>query len=291
VASQNSLARYSFAVAAVAGAFVIYVTCLLKRSRETAMRAENTELALRRAVAAREQMLGVVAHDLRNPLTTIMQSTALAQRQLDPGRLNNRLEAISKAADRMNHLIQGLLDVSLIESGQLTIEHGRVSTADLVLEAVEMQMPLASSSGIELRVDLSRNVDDLSGSRERLHEALENLIGHAIKFKKAGGHITVGAASRDSEVLFWVADIGPAIGPEDLAHVFDPLWQSVPKAGRLGAALGLAITKGIVEAHGGRIWVENVEGRGRTFFFKIPKAPTDANQRSDASPSQTASDR
>jgi PAS domain S-box-containing protein len=238
---------------------------------------KSTEEALRQAVTERDRVLGIVAHDLRNPLTTIVQSVTLAQRIPEPERLNKRLDIISRAATRMDQLIQGLLDVSMIEAGQLKIEGERVRTADLVLEAVDLQRPLASSSGLEIRVDVARGVDDLWASRERLHEVFENLIGNAIKFTAAGGHITVGATSRGNDVLFWVADTGCGMARDDLAHVFERFWQAVPRGGHLGAGLGLTITKGIVEAHGGRIWAESTAGLGSTFFFTIPKAPTDGH--------------
>jgi len=234
---------------------------------------KRAEKALRRAVTARDQVLRIVAHDLRNPLATILQSAELARRGSEPERLNKRLDVISRAAMRMDHLIQDLLDVSLIEAGQLKIEADRVSASEVVLDAVDMQMPLASSSDLDIRVAVAHEGDVLWANRERLHEVLENLIGNAIKFTEAGGHITVGAASRDGDVLFSVADTGCGIAVENLPHVFDPFWQVVPKAGNLGAGLGLPITKGIVEAHGGRIWVESTLGRGSTFFFTIPKAP------------------
>ena len=171
----------------------------------------------------------------------------------------------------MNRLIQDLLDVAVLESGQLTIERAQLSARDLIVGAVDMQRPLASSSSLELRVDVDRDLPDIWGDKDRLLQVFENLIGNAIKFTKAGGCITVGAASRDHEVIFRVADTGSGIAPENLPHVFDRFWQA-SKAGRLGAGLGLPITKGIVEAHGGRIWVESAAGSGSTFFFTIPTA-------------------
>jgi PAS domain S-box-containing protein len=238
---------------------------------------KSIEEALRRAVTARDQMLGIVAHDLRNPLTSIVQSAELAQRGTEPERVNKHLSTISRAAARMDHLIQGLLDVSLIESGQLKIECERVSATDLVLDAVDLQTPLASSSGLDIRIDVPHDGDVLWANRERLHEVFENLIGNAIKFTDAGGHVTVGATSRDGDVLFSVTDTGCGIALENLPHVFEPFWQAVPKAGHLGAGLGLPITKGIVETHGGRIWVESAVGSGSTFYFTIPKARSDAD--------------
>jgi PAS domain S-box-containing protein len=234
---------------------------------------KNIEAALRRAVSARDHVLGIVAHDLRNPLASIVQSVTLAQQATALEQLVKPLGIIERASTRMNHLIQGLLDVSLIENGQLKVERERIGAADLVRQVVESQTPLATSSGIELRAEMAHNQDNLWASRERLHDVFENLIGNAIKFTEAGGHITIGARSRDEEVVFSVADTGTGIARENLSRIFDRFWQVVPREGRLGAGLGLAITKGIVEAHGGRIWVESTVGQGSTFFFTIPKAP------------------
>ena len=237
---------------------------------------KNIEEALRRAVTARDWMLRIVAHDLRNPIASIIQSATLAQRGPEPDRMN-KLGTIVRAAARMDQLTQGLLDVSLIEAGQLKIDVDHVNVSDVVLDVVDAQRPLASSSGLTIRVDVAHDGDMVWANRERLHEVFENLIGNAIKFTEAGGHITVSAAPRNGDVLFSIADTGRGIPPESLPHVFEPFWQVVSRAGRLGAGLGLAITKGIVEAHGGRIWVESAAGRGSTFFFTIPKAPSDAD--------------
>jgi signal transduction histidine kinase len=180
------------------------------------------------------------------------------------------MEVIERAAKRMNRLIQDLLDVALMEAGQLTIERAQLSAVGLIVEAVDVQRPLASSSSLELRVEVETDVPDVLGDRDRLLQVFENLIGNAIKFTKAGGRITAGAASRDNEVVFWVADTGCGIASENLPRVFDRFWQAT-KVGRQGAGLGLPITKGIVEAHGGRIWVESTAGNGSTFFFTIPR--------------------
>jgi len=243
---------------------------------------KNTEGALRRAVAAREHVLGIVAHDLRNPLSNITQCLALQAAMPQNALLGRKtVEIISRAATRMNHLIQDLLDVTLLEAGQMKIERERITAANLLLEAVEMQMPLAYSAGVDIRLDVAGDVEDVWGGRERLLQVLENLIGNAVKFTKAGGRITVGAARKNDEVLFWVSDTGCGIAPENLPSVFDPFWQATAKSRRLGAGLGLPITKGIVEAHGGRIWVESTPGLGATFFFTIPR-----NSAEESRPSQ-----
>jgi PAS domain S-box-containing protein len=225
------------------------------------------------AAQLRDQVLGIVAHDLRNPLSTILLSaTAFRRHGPDPERRSQqRVEAIHRAASRMNRLIQDLLDVAVMESAQLSIAPARLSARELIVGAVEMQRPLASSSSLELRVDVDGEVPEIWGDRDRLLQVFENLIGNAIKFTKPGGRITVGATSGDHDVIFRVADTGSGIAPENLLRVFDRFWQASSTKGQ-GAGLGLPITKGIVEAHGGRIWVESPPSRGTTFSFTIPQA-------------------
>jgi PAS domain S-box-containing protein len=243
-------------------------------AERAAMAIENARLyrSSVHATQLRDQVLGVVAHDLRNPLSTILLQISSVRRQ-DPAperRFQKPLEVIQRAAERMNRLIQDLLDVALMEAGQLTIERARLSAGELIGEAVDMQRPLASSSSLELRVEVAPDVAEVWGDRDRLLQVFENLIGNAIKFTQAGGCITAGATSRDDEVVFWVADTGDGIASENLPRIFDRFWQA-SRAGRRGAGFGLSITKAIVEAHGGRIWVESTSGSGSTFFFTIPR--------------------
>jgi PAS domain S-box-containing protein len=224
-----------------------------------------------RATCLRDETLGVVAHDLRNPLSAIMiESAVLRRRGPDPERRNlESVDAISLAANRMNRLIQDLLDVTLIESGQLGLQRKPLSIRQLVSEAIETQRPLAAASGLDVRVDLTDDLPQITADRHRLLQVLENLIGNALKFTPPGGHITIGAASRGAEALFRVVDNGCGIAPSDAPHVFDRFWQA--KKGRSeGAGLGLPIARGIVEAHAGRIWVESLPGGGTSFFFTIP---------------------
>jgi PAS domain S-box-containing protein len=226
-----------------------------------------------RATRLRDEMLGVVAHDLRNPLAAIqMQATALKRKGSEPERRNPKpRETFLRAANRMNRLIEDLLDVSLSEAGQLGIERSRISARQLVADAVEAQRPLASPASLEVRLEPAGDLPDVLGDHSRLLQVLENLIGNAIKFTPGGGRITVGAAPRENEVLFWVADTGSGLSPDELPHVFDRFWQA-RKGARKGAGLGLPIARGIVETHGGRIWVESTPGRGSIFFFTIPQA-------------------
>jgi len=202
----------------------------------------------------------------------LLQAGALKRQAPEPERRSQKpLEVIYDAANRMNRLIQDLLDVALMEAGQLTVQPARLSPRELIAGAVDVQRPLASSSSLELRVDVDRDVPVVWGDRDRLLQVLENLIGNAIKFTEPGGSVVVGATSRDREVVFWVADTGSGITPEDVPRIFDRFWQGT-RPGRQGAGLGLPIAKGIVEAQGGRIWVESTPGQGSTLFFTIPKA-------------------
>ncbi len=232
------------------------------------------EEQLRRAVRARESVLGIVAHDLRNPLSTIlMQATALTGSAAGAEGPRRPQEIISRAAKRMNHLIQDLLDAAQLDEGrELRVKRERVSAKEIVVEALETQQALASSAQLDLHLEIGRDVSELWGDRDRLLQVFENLLGNAVKFTAPGGQITVGAANREGDVLFWVRDSGRGIAADNLPHVFDRFWQAADH-GRSGAGLGLSITKGIVEAHGGHIWVESVPGQGSTFLFAIPSPP------------------
>jgi signal transduction histidine kinase len=250
-------------------------------AKRAAIAIENARLydAARQATKLRDQVLGVVAHDLRNPLTAIqMQASLLRRSGAGPERRSKKPgELIHRAATLMNRLIQDLLDVVLMEAGRLTIARKPLSAGDLVVEAVEMQKVLATSCSVELRYDFGSELPDVWGDHERLLQVFENLIGNAIKFTTAGGRVTVGATSNDEEVVFSVTDTGEGIAPDALQHVFDRFWQAT-RGDRRGAGLGLPIIKGIVEAHGGRVWVESTLGQGSTFFFSIPQ-PSPAETR------------
>lgn len=239
-----------------------------------ALAIDNARLygAAERAIQARDQVLGVVAHDLRNPLSGILMGLGHLQRKHQPERRSQRpLELMQRSATRMDRLIEDLLDVVSMDAGQLGIERAPVDAAKLQSEFVAAQKPLASSKSLELRLDVAQDLGAVLADRDRLLQVLENLVGNAMKFTKPGGCVTVGAAPRNSEVLFWVADTGAGVASDDLPHLFDRFWHS-RRANRKGVGLGLAIVKGIVEAHGGRIWVESQSGKGSTFLFTLPLA-------------------
>jgi signal transduction histidine kinase/CheY-like chemotaxis protein len=251
----------------------------LRLAEELAYRAalaiENARLyrVAERAIHARDEVLGIVAHDLRNPLGSIlMLAELLKPRTGEPERRARRpAESIERAAIRMQRLIQDLLDIARLEAGHLSIERTPFHAGAIVSECAETQERLISSKALVLRLDLAPDLGEVLADRDRLQQILENLVGNAVKFTPRGGHITVGAAPRDGEVLFWVADTGAGIEAGDLPQLFDRFWQA-RQASMLGAGLGLPIVKGLVEAHGGRIWVESQVGVGSTFFFTLPFA-------------------
>ena len=242
-------------------------------ARRAALALENAHLydIAQAAIRTRDQVLGIVAHDLRNPLGTIITAAGLLRRSSEERRRLEPADAIDRAANRMNRLIQDLLDVTRMEGGILAMEPAAVETRQVIGDCVDAHRELATSASLELRVDLEAELPDVWADRDRLLQVFENLIGNAVKFTGPTGSIVVGAQSQGREVHFWVGDSGPGIADEDVPHLFDRFWQA-DNTGRRGTGLGLPIVKGIVEAHGGRIWVESTKGHGSTFFFTIPAA-------------------
>jgi signal transduction histidine kinase len=228
----------------------------------------------RRAIQSRDDVLGVVAHDLRNPLGAILMQARLCQ--AGAGDLERRAakaaDAIVRSAQRMDRLIRDLLDVMRIEQKGLAVEKRRTNARQVMHDCVAAQESLTSAASLALALDVPPALPDVWADRDRLLQIFENLIGNALKFTEPGGTVRIGATERPNDVLFWVRDNGIGISAENLPHVFDRFWQA-RESGRQGAGLGLPIVKGLVEAHGGRIWVESAFGEGSTFFFTIPTAP------------------
>jgi len=261
----------------------------LRLAEEVARRAslalENARLyeVAQQAIGTRDQILGVVAHDLRNPLGVIlMQARAMGRwaEQPDP-RSRRPREVIERAATRMNRLIQDLLEVTRLEAGPLRIEAVPVPAGEIVSESVDAQKTLAASAGLQLDLELAEDLPEIWADRHRILQVFENLLGNAMKFTPPGGRVTAGAAPSRTDVVFWVADTGAGIAEEDMPRLFERFWQA-KNGRRQGAGLGLPIVKGIVEAHSGRIWVESALDQGTKFFFTIPTA-TRASASSESS--------
>ncbi|MBN1210726.1 MAG: PAS domain S-box protein [Myxococcaceae bacterium] len=234
---------------------------------------KEIEAALRRAVRARDEMLGVVSHDLRNPLQgielAVRQVSSRARKEGSPEWLHTSIERILRATRTMRRLVEDLLDIASIEEGRLSIQQGEVDPSALVHEVVESLHAQAEDKQILLEAAVGSGLSPISADHDRVLQVLSNLIGNALKFTPAGGRVSVRAAPHEDGVLFSVTDTGAGIPEEQRPYIFDRFWQA-DSADRRGRGLGLAIAKGIVEAHGGRIWVESEVGRGSTFSFTIP---------------------
>jgi PAS domain S-box-containing protein len=242
-------------------------------ARRASMAMDNARLheQARRAVQSREDLLAVVSHDLRNPLSVILVSATLALRAGPQSEESRRaIEAVRRSALRMDRLIGDLLDASTIEAGRLSLETAAQSVDQIIRDAMEALEAPASQKRVKLEAvgggDLCVFCD-----RGRMLQVFSNLIGNATKFTPEGGSITVRVEPRGQEVWFFVTDTGPGIPEDQLPRLFDRYWQA-KRTARLGTGLGLTIAKGIIEAQDGRIGVESQLGVGSTFFFTLPRA-------------------
>lgn len=240
---------------------------------------EQVELhkRLQRAVRARDDTVAVVAHDLRNPLSAVKMLSAALQRS-EADRMSpegaEQLQLIRDAALQMDRLIQDLLDVTRVETGKLVVVPQPLTMIALLEGALRTLRPLVEEAGLELRIDLPSTLPTVQADPERIAQVLSNLIGNAIKATSRGGRIIVAAAEREDVVEVSVADLGTGISREQLPHIFDRFWQATQSSIRSrGAGLGLPIARGIVQAHGGRIWAESEHGKGATFYFTLPVPP------------------
>jgi signal transduction histidine kinase len=236
-------------------------------SEESAARQEALERQ-QELVRIRDEILGVVSHDLRSPLTTIALSAQLVPGG-PPDEQKEHVQTIVAATRRMERLIHDLLDATKAEQGKLSIRRDAVDPAAVARDVIASQAPIAASKQIEFVTSVAADLPRVAGDGDRLAQALTNLIGNAFKFTPAGGVVHLSVARRDGKVRFEVSDSGPGIAPSDLPHLFEPFWQA-KKTAHLGAGLGLKITRAIVEAHDGSIEVTNLAGRGACFRIELP---------------------
>lgn len=227
-----------------------------------------------RATQLRDEMLAVVAHDLRNPLHTIAVGleTMLKLQPPDDERAARQLVVMQRTVRSMNRMILDLLDVTRIEGGNFALAQEHVQVQPLLNEVLELFEAPARERGISLTCNAPQGAPCVIGERDRLVQVLSNLIGNAVKFTPPCGQISVRVRLLEEGLHVSVEDTGPGIPSENLPQLFDRFWQA-DRTGRVGTGLGLCIAKAIVEAHGGHIWAESVLGRGTTFHFTVPCAP------------------
>ncbi len=228
-----------------------------------------------RATLAREEVLRVVSHDLKNPLSIVLTGadclTRMPHANDSVERREHIVETIRRAAQRMASLVDDLVDMNRVDGG-IHIERSPQSAAALIEDSVQLVEPLATERSIAIEGHPEHVRSGIVPcDRKRVLQILENLLGNAVKFSPEHTRVTLDAHVRGDAVEFAVSDHGPGIPPEHLPHVFDRYWQAEPTA-RLGTGLGLAIAKGLVEAHGGEIWAESEVDHGTTFYFTLPMA-------------------
>jgi K+-sensing histidine kinase KdpD len=278
----------SFADPNAIGAADRAFTLLLAQSAAAALqraRSYDAEREKRReaelTARGREQVLGVVAHDLRNPLHLIMATAELLDEpELTTDRRRQLVAMTMRAISHMRRLVSDLLDAVRIQAGRLTLDFETVTLGAIVDQAEEMSRPSATERHIQLEARAVDGSFPLRVDRARIQQVLGNLLGNAIKFTGEGGRVVLEGLMEQGRATFRVSDTGAGIAPERLPEVFDQFWQG--KTGdRRGVGLGLAIAKAIVEAHGGTISVESTVGQGSTFSVTLPIGAGVASGRAD----------
>jgi signal transduction histidine kinase len=265
-----------FKEAGAVGASDRTFTLLLAQAAATALhraRTYDAELEKRRHAEllahAREDVLGVVAHDLRNPLNLIQMTVELIiDEELPIPKRREMLDIALRAAKQMNRLIDDLLDAVRLQAGRLTLDVGEVSVDTIMQQAEEIFRPLAERRHVNFEVAV-QNGATVRADEKRVAQIVGNLVGNAIKFTPPQGSVKLRATPDGKQVVFQVVDDGPGIPPDNVSHLFDSFWQA-RKDDRRGVGLGLAIVKELVEAHGGKIWVESKVDHGSTFSFCLP---------------------
>jgi signal transduction histidine kinase len=244
--------------------------------RLAALALDNSRLldTVRGSLRAQEEMVGVVSHDLRNPVAAIRMLSGALLKSADGSESASKesLSLIAEAANQMDALIGDLLDVTRLEAGMLAIAPEAIDASALLTEALRTLQPLVDEKGLELDVNIPADLPKVVADRERIQQALSNLVGNAIKFTPAGGKVVIEALADSETLTVFVADTGIGIAESDLPRVFDRYWQAT-RTNRHGAGLGLAIAKGIIEGHGGRISLESRREKGTTVHFTLPVVP------------------
>lgn len=228
------------------------------------------------SIRLREDVLAIVSHDLKNPLSSIAMSNQLIessftelQHETD---LQRMTEIIGRSAKQMERLITDLLDFSKIEQGRLSIERKLLPVEKFVREGIALVQHHAVRKGIQFTIDVEKDLPPIDYDLDRITQVFYNLVGNAIKFAPNKGAVSIRVAKMKDEVTCLVEDNGPGIAKENLEHIFRKYWQ-VKGTARLGSGLGLYIARRIVEGHGGRIWAESELGKGTRVYFTLPTAP------------------
>jgi len=226
-----------------------------------------------KATKARQDILAVVSHDLKNPLTVIKNGFEMISKLIknnDLEKAQELLQSTNKSTAFIERLINDLLDFSKLQEGTFSIQQRPVVIKEIVIEAVSPFLNVAKEKSIDFSWDTPHADLIIECDPVRITQILMNIIGNAIKFTPANGKVNMKIIESENAVQFLVSDTGPGISEEELPHIFDRYWQ-VKGTAYLGTGLGLSIVKALVEAHNGKIWVRSKVNEGSTFCIEIPK--------------------
>ena len=248
----------------------------LKKSKR---RIELQNIKLRKLDELKTDFLNVTSHELRTPVTPIKGYLQMLLKQKIGSITEEQekvLKIIQRNTDRLDHLIQDLLDISRLESGTMKFIPEQADINRLIGEIAETMRSSADLKNIKINVDLEEKIPDLIIDRDRVKQVIMNLINNAIKFSPDGSVVNIRAKKEEDEILFEVQDSGRGIPKNEQTKIFDTFYQVDSGMDRKfgGVGLGLSISRGIVLAHGGRIWAESTVGKGSTFRFTFPIEPT-----------------
>jgi K+-sensing histidine kinase KdpD len=243
-----------------------------------ALAADNARLytTAQKAIQARDELQAVIVHDLRNPVTVLrgmeaMLELALAEGRVDREGLRRHVRTQQRAIDQMDHLIKNLHDAASLEAGTYRLECQPEAPSSLVEEALDLARFRSKKKNLEVDSHVEADLPDIWGDRQALARVAANLVHNAVKFTPSNGQIAVSASQGEDTIEFRVSDSGPGIPEEMVPHIFERYWQA-RRGQHRGSGLGLSIAREIVEAHEGRMWVEDTSEDGTTIAFAIPIA-------------------
>jgi two-component system phosphate regulon sensor histidine kinase PhoR len=228
---------------------------------------------LRRLETVRRDFVSNLSHELRTPLASLKALAETLQEGAldDPPAAHHFINQIQVEVDALTQMVNELLELSEIESGRFTLDLVPVAACDLLDSASRRMQLQAERAGLNLRVECTDDLPNVRIDSQRLEQVLVNLIHNAVKFTRAGGEVTLIAEAIDGSIRFAVRDSGVGIAEEEVPRIFERFYRVDKSRTGSGTGLGLSIAKHIVEAHGGKIWVESVNGQGSTFYFTIPQ--------------------
>jgi len=240
-------------------------------ARLAALALDNARLhdAVRASLRARDEMVGVVSHDLRNPVAAVKRLSRTLLKTAVQGELRDSITLISQAAEQMDALIRDLMDLDRLDAGTLLVTPALCDVQTLLTESLQTLRPLVEAARVTLDLEVDDGLPQVMTDPYRVRQILSNLVGNAMKFSDEGARVAVVAHQAGHDIAISVADAGRGISSDQLPNVFDRYWQS-SRTDRDGAGLGLAIAKGLVEALGGRISMDSEPGRGTTVTFTLP---------------------